>query len=72
MFWVATDPNAVTITAPENFSGQVDFSVTPIVTEDDGDTLESAEQQVSFQDHAVAGGRVQHPVQSGRGSTGAA
>ncbi len=47
--WVATDPNAVTITAPENFSGQVDFSVTPIVTEDDGDTLESAEQQVSFQ-----------------------
>lgn len=47
--WVATDPNAVTITTPENFSGQVDFSVTPIVTEDDGDTLESAEQQVSFQ-----------------------
>ncbi|MFG6179464.1 DUF5801 repeats-in-toxin domain-containing protein [Halomonas sp. THAF12] len=47
--WVATDPNAVTITTPENFSGQVDFSVTPIVTEDDGDTLESAEQPVSFQ-----------------------
>ncbi|NPT32847.1 hypothetical protein DDR56_20100, partial [Halomonas venusta] len=47
--WVATDPDAVTITTPENFSGQVDFSVTPIVTEDDGDTLESDEQQVSFQ-----------------------
>ncbi|MBB3143288.1 T1SS-143 domain-containing protein [Halomonas organivorans] len=47
--WVATDPSAVTITTPENFSGQVDFSVTPIVTEDDGDTLDSAEQQVSFQ-----------------------
>ncbi|MGQ7289720.1 DUF5801 repeats-in-toxin domain-containing protein [Vreelandella venusta] len=47
--WVATNPGAVKITTPENFSGQVDFSVTPIVTEDDGDTLESAEQQVSFQ-----------------------
>ncbi|WP_232471531.1 DUF5801 repeats-in-toxin domain-containing protein [Halomonas sp. N3-2A] len=47
--WVATDPNAVKITTPDNFSGQVDFSVTPIVTEDDGNTLESAEQQVSFQ-----------------------
>ncbi|MGA4495787.1 DUF5801 repeats-in-toxin domain-containing protein [Vreelandella venusta] len=47
--WVATKPSAVTITTPENFSGQVDFSVTPIVTENDGDTRESDEQQVSFQ-----------------------
>ncbi|MDN3526242.1 VCBS domain-containing protein [Halomonas sabkhae] len=47
--WVATDPSTVTITTPENFSGQVDFSVTPIVTENDGDTREDAEQNVSFQ-----------------------
>ncbi|WP_218023807.1 hypothetical protein, partial [Halomonas halmophila] len=47
--WVATDPNAVSITTPENFSGQVDFSVTPIVTENDGDTREATEQDVSFQ-----------------------
>ncbi|WP_343076105.1 VCBS domain-containing protein [Halomonas elongata] len=47
--WVATDPSGVTITTPENFSGQVDFSVTPIVTENDGDTREAAEQDVSFQ-----------------------
>ncbi|MDT8896337.1 DUF5801 repeats-in-toxin domain-containing protein [Halomonas sp. I1] len=47
--WVATDPSTVTITTPENFSGQVDFSVTPIVTENDGDTREAAEQNVSFQ-----------------------
>nr|WP_232482983.1 DUF5801 repeats-in-toxin domain-containing protein [Halomonas alkaliphila] len=47
--WVTTDPSAVTITTPENFSGRVDFSVITIVTEDDGDTLEDGPRDVAFE-----------------------
>ncbi|WP_198361458.1 VCBS domain-containing protein [Halomonas sp. N3-2A] len=47
--WVTTDPSAVTITTPENFSGRADFSVVTIVTEDDGDTLEDGPRDVAFE-----------------------
>ncbi|MFD2191977.1 immunoglobulin-like domain-containing protein [Pistricoccus aurantiacus] len=46
--WVTRNPGTTTIATPENFSGQVDFSATPVVTESDGDSRDGAPQPLSF------------------------
>ncbi|WP_306169368.1 immunoglobulin-like domain-containing protein [Halomonas sp. MMSF_3323] len=47
--WVTRELADVRITTPDNFSGRVDFSVTPVVTEDDGDSRDGDQHQVSFE-----------------------
>ncbi|QDY69418.1 VCBS domain-containing protein [Qingshengfaniella alkalisoli] len=48
--WVLTEAQLATaeITVPENFSGTVDFSVTPVTTENDGSSLTGTSEEVSF------------------------
>ncbi|WP_417588863.1 VCBS domain-containing protein [Pararhodobacter oceanensis] len=48
--WIVQDTQLASteITVPENFAGQVDFTVLPVTTENDGDSRTGAETDVSF------------------------
>ncbi|QRF69131.1 hypothetical protein [Ponticoccus alexandrii] len=48
--WIIKDTEigSTQITVPDNFSGQVDFAVVPVTTEDDGDSRTGAPTVVSF------------------------